>query len=69
MVEPVLLRRVREREGRVEDRILAFFAMQDELSELLGRKVDLNTPMCLSRYFRNEVLAEAEVVYADDQPE
>jgi len=44
---------------------LAFFAMQDELSELLGRNVDLNTPMCLSRYFRKEVLAEAEVVYAE----
>ncbi len=44
---------------------LAFFAMQDELSELLGRKVDLNTPGFLSRYFRNDVLAEAEVLYAN----
>jgi|SRR5712692_9560002 len=44
---------------------LAFFAMQDELAELLGRKVDLNTPMCLSRYFRDEVLAEAEAVYVE----
>ncbi len=44
---------------------LAFFAMQDELSELLGRKVDLNTPMCLSRYFRDEVLVEAEAVYVE----
>lgn len=43
---------------------LAFFAMQDELSELLGRSVDLNTPMCLSPYFRDEVLAEADVMYA-----
>ena len=42
---------------------LAFFAMQDELSDLLGRKVDLNTPACLSPYFRDEVLAEAEVIY------
>ena len=42
----------------------AFFSMQDELSELLGRKVDLNTPGFLSRYFRDEVLAEAEVLYA-----
>ena len=42
---------------------LAFFAMQDELSELLGRRVDLNTPLCLSRYFRDEILAEAEPVY------
>lgn len=44
---------------------LAFFTMQDELSELLGRNVDLNTSMCLSRYFRNEVLAQAEVVYVE----
>jgi predicted nucleotidyltransferase len=42
---------------------LAFFAMQEELSDLLGRKVDLNTPACLSPYFRDEVVAEAEVVY------
>jgi hypothetical protein len=42
---------------------LAFFALQRELSEILGRKADLNTPQCLSRYFRNEVLAEAEVLY------
>jgi predicted nucleotidyltransferase len=39
--------------------------MELELSEILGgRKVDLNTPQCLSRYFRDEVLAEAEVQYA-----
>ena len=43
----------------------AFFAMQDELSELLGRSVDLNTPMCLSPYFRNEVVKEAEAVYVE----
>lgn len=36
-----------------------------ELSEILGgRKVDMNTPMCLSPYFRDEVLAEAEILYA-----
>ena len=42
---------------------LAFITMQDELSELLGRGVDLNTPACLSPYFRQEVLNEAEVLY------
>jgi predicted nucleotidyltransferase len=42
----------------------AFFAVQDELSGILGRKVDLNTPQCLSKYFRDEVLREAEEVYA-----
>ena len=43
---------------------LAFFAMEAELSELLGREVDLNTPGFLSPYFREQVLAEAEVQYA-----
>ena len=43
---------------------LAFFGMEEELSQILGRKVDLNTIEWLSRYFRDEVLAEAEAVYA-----
>jgi hypothetical protein len=38
--------------------------MQLELSERLGRSVDLRTPNELSRYFRDRVLAEAEVQYA-----
>jgi hypothetical protein len=42
---------------------LAFITMQEELSEMLGRKVDLNTPGCLSPYFRGEVVKEAEVLY------
>ncbi|MFP4058532.1 MAG: nucleotidyltransferase family protein [Candidatus Brocadiia bacterium] len=42
---------------------LGFFAMEQELSELLGRKVDLNTPGFLSPYFRDAVLAEAEDQY------
>lgn len=41
-----------------------FIGLQDELSRLLGRRVDLNTPRCLSTYFRDKVLAEAEVIYA-----
>jgi predicted nucleotidyltransferase len=42
---------------------LRFFAIEAELSEILGRKVDLNTPGFLSKYFRDEVLAEAEALY------
>ena len=39
--------------------------MERELSTLLGgRKVDLRTPEDLSRYFRQQVLQEAEVQYA-----
>jgi len=37
--------------------------MQRELSDLLGRQVDLNTPGFLSPSFRDEVLAEAENRY------
>ena len=44
---------------------LAFFAMEDELSRILCRKVDLNTPECLSRYFRDKVLQEAVVQYVE----
>jgi uncharacterized protein len=40
-----------------------FANMQDELSEILGRRVDLNTANSLSKYFRDEVLAEAEELY------
>ena len=38
--------------------------MELELSEMLGgRKVDINTPECLSRYFRDEIVASARVQY------
>lgn len=40
--------------------------LEQELSALLeGRKVDLRTPEDLSRYFRDDVLREAEVQYAE----
>jgi len=42
---------------------LRFFELEQELAEVFGRKVDLSTPGFLSRYFRDEVLAEAEVHY------
>ncbi len=38
---------------------LGFFGMQDELSEHFGRRVDLNTPGFLGRYFRDQVTTEA----------
>ena len=43
--------------------LLALAGMELELSALLDRKVDLNTEGFLSRYFREEVLKEAEVQY------
>lgn len=42
---------------------LAFFSMQDELSNAIGRAVDLHTAGSLSKYFRDKVLVEAEVQY------
>ena len=42
---------------------LDFFAMEDELTKIFGRKVDLQTPRFLSRYIRDQAMAEAEVHY------
>lgn len=44
--------------------LFGLIRMENELSEAIGRKVDLRTPEELSRYFRDEVVAEAEVQYA-----
>jgi hypothetical protein len=46
---------------------LKFFALQQELSQILGRKVDLNTRGFLSKYFRDRVMEEAEDYYASGQ--
>jgi predicted nucleotidyltransferase len=43
--------------------LIRLAGIEEELSKLLGRKVDLNTPGFLSPYFREKVLAEAEVQY------
>lgn len=45
---------------------LAFFSMEEELSQIFGRKVELSTPNFLSRYFRDQVLAEARVEYVQE---
>jgi predicted nucleotidyltransferase len=45
---------------------LGFFdlmTMEEELSTLFGRTVDLLIPQDLSRYFRDEFLEKAEVKY------
>ncbi|MFN0165409.1 MAG: nucleotidyltransferase family protein [Bryobacteraceae bacterium] len=43
--------------------LLGLARMERELSELLGRKVDLRTAGFLSRYFRDKVVGEALVQY------
>ncbi|MFH1112803.1 MAG: nucleotidyltransferase family protein [Pseudomonadota bacterium] len=45
--------------------LIRFAGMEIELSEMLGRKVDLRTAQDLSRYFRDEVVHQAEVQYAE----
>jgi len=45
---------------------IGLFEMADmelQLSDMAGRKVDLRTPQDLSKYFRNKVVREAEVLY------
>jgi len=44
--------------------LFELMAMQLEFSELIGREADFRLPGDLSRYFRDRVIAEAEVLYA-----
>ena len=45
--------------------LISYSRMERELSEILdGHKIDLRTPQELSKYFRDEVLNQAEVHYA-----
>jgi len=46
--------------------LLRMAGLEMELSEALGRKVDLRTPAELSRYFRDEVARTSEVQYAQE---
>lgn len=44
--------------------LMGLAAMEIELTEMIGRKVDLRTPSELSRYFRKDILSKAKVEYA-----
>ncbi|MCD6352424.1 MAG: nucleotidyltransferase family protein [Armatimonadetes bacterium] len=46
--------------------LLDMVRLEEQLSEILGRKVDLRTPGDLSRYFRVRVLRDAVVQYVAD---
>jgi predicted nucleotidyltransferase len=46
--------------------LIRLAGMERELSEILGRKVDLRTPADLSKYFREEVVQAAEVQYVEE---
>lgn len=43
--------------------LIGFAGIENELSRLIGRKVDLNTVGFLSPYFRDQVLRDMEVAY------
>ena len=45
--------------------LIKLAGIEIELSNLIGRKVDLRTPQDLSRYFRQEVIENAEVQYGE----
>jgi uncharacterized protein len=52
------------KEGRTPG-FFGLFEIEEELSALFGGwKVDLRTPEDLSRYFREKVLKDAEIIYA-----
>lgn len=43
--------------------LFSIIRMEMELSEIIGRKVDLRTPEDLSKYFRDEVVKNAKLQY------
>ncbi len=44
--------------------LFELFDMEDELSKYFdGHKVEINTPNSLSRFFRDEIMKDAEVLY------
>jgi predicted nucleotidyltransferase len=42
---------------------VAFFGYGDQLADLIGHKVDLNTPGFLGKRFRNDILRQAITIY------
>jgi len=46
--------------------LLRMAGLEMELSEILGRKVDLRTPAEVSRYFREEVVRTSEAQYVEE---
>ena len=43
--------------------LITLAGMEIELTEIIGRKVDMRTPLDLSRFFRDEVVSQAKVQY------
>ncbi len=43
--------------------LIRLSGLEIELGNIVGRKVDLNTPGFLSKYYRDQILAEVDVQY------
>lgn len=43
--------------------LFGIFDIQEELTAIVGREVDLKTPNSLNRYFRKEIISNAKVLY------
>ncbi len=43
--------------------LIRLSGLEIELGNIVGRKVDLNTPGFLSKYYRDQILSEADVQY------
>jgi predicted nucleotidyltransferase len=54
-----------EFEEKKKPGLLGLVGMEIELTEIIGRKVDLRTPEELSRHFRNDVIREAQIEYGN----
>lgn len=50
-----------EPDARID--LLDYVGIKEELSEIVGRQVDLVSEKGISKYIRDEVFAEAEVLY------
>lgn len=47
--------------------LIRLAGLELDLSKILGgRKVEINTPLCLSQHFRAQVLEEAEALYIQE---
>ncbi len=50
-----------EQEAKMD--LIRMAEIEIELSDIIGKQVDLRTPQDLSKYFRDKVITEAEVLY------
>lgn len=47
--------------------LFSFVEMKEELSDNLGRKIDLRTPEDISKLFRNEVIQHSYLIYGQER--